>query len=532
MISGQNSPCENLGQEEYILEAQLRAYVDQNLYPFHMPGHKRRLAPAPGLPYDWDLTEVDGVDDLHDAEGILKDAMDRTARLFGAYKTWYLVGGSTVGILAAVRCAARAGSEIIAARNCHKSVLHAAELLNLRVHWVYPLFNDTYGIYGSVSPERVREMLTRYPDTSAVVITSPTYEGVLSDIASIAGICHRAGVPLIVDEAHGAHLSFMGEYPDNPPRRPLQSAVSCGADLVIQSAHKTLPSLTQTAFLHWNGSFFTQQEISRQLNVFETSSPSYPLMASLDGCTGILKNRGREMFKAYRGNLERLGSRLLTLKNLRVLGHGNAAAQDLSDSSFYALDPGKILICGGAALSGAALADILRVQYHIETEMHSGSNVLAMTSVCDPAEAFDLLSDALLSIDTGLSAASPAENVPSAGNALSAEHASAAGIAHESENAAAEGAAYRLPEREESVCAIGEALDEPAEEVPAEEAEGRICAEYVYCYPPGIPVLVPGERILPEHRNVLARLGRSGCRIHHSFAREGQDIFFVTISKV
>ncbi len=144
MISGQNSPRENPGEEEYILEAQLRAYVRRNLYPFHMPGHKRKLAPAPGLPYDWDLTEVEGVDDLHDAEGILKEAMDRTARLFGAYKTWYLVGGSTVGILAAVRCAARAGSEIIAARNCHKSVLHAAELLNLRVHWVYPRAQSGY----------------------------------------------------------------------------------------------------------------------------------------------------------------------------------------------------------------------------------------------------------------------------------------------------------------------------------------------------------------------------------------------------
>ena len=525
MISGQNSPRENPGEEEYILEAQLRAYVRRNLYPFHMPGHKRKLAPAPGLPYDWDLTEVEGVDDLHDAEGILKEAMDRTARLFGAYKTWYLVGGSTVGILAAVRCAARAGSEIIAARNCHKSVLHAAELLNLRVHWVYPSFNDTYGIYGSVSPAHVQELLARYPDTCAVVITSPTYEGVLSDIASIAGICHRAGVPLITDEAHGAHLSFMGECPDNLPRRPLQSAVSCGADLVIQSAHKTLPSLTQTAFLHWNGSFFTQQEISRQLNVFETSSPSYPLLASLDGCTGILKSHGREMFEAYRRNLAHLGTRLIALKKLRVLGHGNAAAQDLADPSFYALDPGKILISGGTALTGAALSDILRTQYHIETEMHSGSNVLAMTTVCDPAEAFDLLANALLSIDARLSAAPAAGNEFLTGNVAGAEGAPSP------EKASADGTAYRLPEKEECVCTIGEALDEPVEEVPVEEAEGRVCAEYVYCYPPGIPILVPGERILPEHRSVLARLSCSGCRIHHSFAREGQDIFFVTKRK-
>ena len=148
-----------------------------------------------------------------------------------------------------------------------------------------------------------------------------------------------------------------------------------------------------------------------------------------------------------------------------------------------------------------------------------------MTTVCDPAEAFDLLANALLSIDARLSAAPAAGNEFLTGNVAGAEGAPSP------EKASADGTAYRLPEKEECVCTIGEALDEPAQELPAEEAEGRVCAEYVYCYPPGIPILVPGERILPEHRSVLARLSCSGCRIHHSFAREGQDIFFVTKRK-
>ena len=173
-------------------------------------------------------------------------------------------------------------------RSCHKAVYHAIELGGLTAHWLVPPVDAAFGVYGSIAPAAVKAALTAHPGVRCVVLTSPTYEGVLSDIASISAICRRHGVPLLVDEAHGAHL-----LPLAVSHGWQGGAVAGGADLVVQSAHKTLPSLTQTALLHWNGGPLADpEEVERQLDVFETSSPSYPLMASLDGCTGLLAAQG------------------------------------------------------------------------------------------------------------------------------------------------------------------------------------------------------------------------------------------------
>ena len=254
----------------HLLQSQLQSYASSGLYPLHMPGHKRRVVPAPGLP--------------------------RTAALWGAKRTWYLVNGSTCGILAAIRAAVVSSGRtaVICARNCHKSVYHAIELNRLTAHWLVPPVDPAFGIYGSITHAMVADALRACPDAAAVILTSPTYEGVLSDLAAIAALCHAANVPLIVDEAHGAHYL------------PLAAgAIVAGADVIIQSPHKTLPSLTQTALLHWNSSFIPPQELERQLDVFETSSPSYPLMASLDGCTGLLAEHGDAWFAAWRARLQR-----------------------------------------------------------------------------------------------------------------------------------------------------------------------------------------------------------------------------------
>ena len=190
----------------HILQTQLEKYVRQGLYPLHMPGHKRLVQPAPGLPSSWDLTEVEGTDDLHDAGGILSDAMRRTALLWGAERTWYLVNGSTCGLLAAIRSLAGHGAEVICARNCHKAVFHAIGLSGYRVRWLMPAVNEEWGICGGISALQVQAALSRYPAAKAVILTSPTYEGILSDIKGICRVCHEKGIPVLVDEAHGAHL--------------------------------------------------------------------------------------------------------------------------------------------------------------------------------------------------------------------------------------------------------------------------------------------------------------------------------------
>ena len=307
-------------------------------YPLHMPGHKRRVPPAPGLGcYAWDLTEIDGADDLHDADGILADAMARTAALYGARRCWYLVGGSTVGLLAGIRALAPFGSTVIAARNCHKAVYHAIELGQLTARWLTPPVDPQFGVYGSVRPADVAAALDAAPDARCVILTSPTYEGVLSDIRTIAEICHARGVPLLVDEAHGAHyLPFAARYGWRG------GAVAAGADLVVQSAHKTLPSLTQTAFLQLNGDLADPAEVERQLDVFETSSPSYPLMVSLDGCTRWLADEGEAAFAAWRARLDAFDAAVRDLKNTKILCCGADALT--AHPNFFAHDSGKILL--------------------------------------------------------------------------------------------------------------------------------------------------------------------------------------------
>ena len=189
------------------LDRALYQYGKGQIYPFHMPGHKRQVV-TPYLTDPWkeDITEITGFDNLHHAEGILKDAQEYGARIFRAEQTWFLINGSTAGILAAVSACTSPGGKILMARNCHKAVYHAAYLRQLETIYLYPSREVEMGLNGGISPKEVETALEQHSDIQAVVITSPTYDGILSDVKSIAQAAHRHRVPLIVDEAHGAHL--------------------------------------------------------------------------------------------------------------------------------------------------------------------------------------------------------------------------------------------------------------------------------------------------------------------------------------
>ena len=436
-------------------------------YPLHMPGHKRRQPPAPGLScYAFDLTEIAGADDLHDADGILAQAMGRTAALYGSARCWYLVGGSTVGLLAGIRAVAPFGSEVIVARGCHKAVYHALELGHLTAHYVTAPVVEAFGVYGSIPPAAVEAALAAHPRARCVILTSPTYEGVQSDVAAMAALCHARGVPLLVDEAHGAHYLPFAE-----PLGWRGGAVAAGADLVVQSAHKTLPSLTQTAWLHRNGTLVDPAAVDRQLDVFETSSPSYPLLVSLDGCTGWLRENGPAAFAAWRARLDRFAAAARRWHNTPVLGLGPERRD------FFAFDDGKILLRIGAA--GAAQ---LRAA-GFEPEMVCGPNVLAMTSPCDDGDALDRLADWLGERD----AAAP----PPRAGAL-------------------------LPAPGPARCTIAEALDRPAATMPLAEAVGETAAEYVWAYPPGVPLVAPGEQVTDAFVEAAGALTAAGTTLHHS----------------
>lgn len=556
------------------LEAQLRCLA-KTAYPFHMPGHKRRLAPSEDLPVSWDFTEVEGADDLHHAEGILLAAMQRTALLFHAKRTWYLVGGSTVGNLAAIRACAKKGSEILAARNCHKSVYHAIELLDLSVHWLMPTEDADWKIPGSIRPEDVERGLSSHPKCSCVVLTSPTYEGVVSDIGNIANICHAHGVPLVVDEAHGAHFGLFSEggFPE--------SAITLGADLVVQSAHKTLPSLTQTALLHWNSVYVSEEEVERQLDVFETSSPSYLLMASLDGCTGLLREQGPELFAAWRARLCHLDAAAEKLRHYQILCYGRDTRKQ--HKSFYDFDGSKLLLrAEDPALTGSQLAAVLRKDYAIESEYHLGRNVLLMTSCADTEEGFSLLERALLDLDqragkagrgTAWSGRTGDEEKGSTENCGQGSRETGSKNKGEKEAGGIDGSGpkeankqeYREKERKdresreaessqaeskqtesnhkssnrdreetafacgttagETMLPIGDAADLPAEEVQESASAGRIAAEYVFPYPPGIPVLVPGEKITKGALAALTAARAGGSTLIRSRGTREKTIF-------
>ncbi len=438
----------------------LKVHAASNSIPMHMPGHKRNVELlGTDLPYSIDITEIDGFDNLHGATGILNEYMEEISAFYGTERSFYLVNGSTCGILAGIRAATKRGGKIAIARNCHKSVYHAIELFGLKAVYLMPEMDESFGIHGGISAVSIADMLEKHRDTQLVVLTSPTYEGAVSDVAVIAAICHGQGIPLLVDEAHGSHFNYSEYFPT--------SATALGADLVIQSLHKTLPSLTMTSLAHLNGNLIRPEEMARQLAIFESSSPSYVLMASIDRCFRLLWDEGEQLFGSYNQRLSDFSKKMEQLQHLRALCHGSDSPA--LHPTFFAFDKGKILISAqGTGLTGQRLAEMLRSDHHVEMEMAYGDHALAMTSVCDTQAAMAALADALLAIDGTL-------------NPHNGEHSSNDVTL-----------IFSLPEKQ---CEIWQALESEKVDCPIENAVGHTAAEYVWAYPPGIPLLVPGERI-------------------------------------
>lgn len=432
---------------ETLLE-KLKKYAASDALPMHMPGHKRNADAFPWLALlggDLDITEIGGFDNLNQPEGLFRELETRAAALWGAGESICLVNGSTGGVLTAVRAALERGGALLMARGSHKSVYHAAEIVGAEVHYIVPQTDPVFGVWGSVTPEEVAKALDAHPGVRLVAITSPTYEGVISDVRGIAEACHARGAALFVDEAHGAHLGF-GGFPE--------SAVRCGADLVVQSLHKTLPCLTQTAVLHVNGGRVDPADVRRNAAMFQSSSPSYLLSASIDGCVNYLEQEGAAAAERWRGLLKEFYESVRDLQNLQVLE---------DEKCFFARDPSKLVVsAAGTDLDGAGLMALLREQFHIELEMAHGNYVVAMTGMGDTRESLRRFSQALHEIDKSCrkteTPAKPRE--------------------------------FILPEKRLS---IHEAITAAGRFCPVAEAVGKVSGEYVWAYPPGTPLLVPGE---------------------------------------
>ena len=350
------------------LYKKLEEYAKTDYYPFHMPGHKRNPLSVTGdFPVERDITEIYGFDNLHHPEGILKEAQEAAARLYGAKESFFSVNGSTGAILAAVSAAVKRRGHILIARNCHKAVYHAAYLRELKVSYTYPQEDVQVGINGGISPQNVERCLQENRDIEAVLITSPTYDGIVSDVGKIAEIAHSYGIPLIVDEAHGAHFRFSEYFP--------VSSVDLGADVVIHSVHKTLPSLTQTALLHRCTDRIDRDLLVRFLGIYQSSSPSYILMSSIDACMDTMQKRGGKMFREYTENLEYARKRLSACRHIRLI-----SPQPGEKTKIYDFDKSKILLSTvHSTMNGRELNNLLRKEFHLEMEMEAENYVLALT---------------------------------------------------------------------------------------------------------------------------------------------------------
>lgn len=487
---------------ENLYEKLIR-YSKSQAYPFHMPGHKRQMM-FMNNPYRFDLTEIEGFDNLHGAEDLLKREQERAARLYGSEESHFMVNGSTGGILSAIAGVVHRGDRVLVARNCHTSVYHGLELNGLRPVYMWPELDERLGIYQGLTRKTVETALEKYSDIRAVIFTSPTYEGILSDVKGICEAAHLRGIPCIVDEAHGAHLRWIG----------ISDAVSCGADVAIQSLHKTLPALTQTALIHMNGALVDRERICKMLAAYQTSSPSYVLMASISQCMTWLEQEGAEKFEAYKQQTLKLRERLENMKYLYlykpetifdwgklVLCVGNRGGGD------------NISLVSGVHMTGRELYDRLRIDFGLQMEMTSTHYALAMTTVGDSPEGFQRLAEALETIDADLECRMGAVEVIGVGPGCSADTIGAAG--------AGAGCFTEAPERRMEIDA---AVELPTEEVPLSQAARRVMGDYLYLYPPGIPMLVPGEVIRMEHIEQIQNYLNQGLEVHGGYLKEKGNV--------
>ena len=517
--------------------------------PMHMPGHKRNVQLLGNkLPIDKDITEIDGFDDLHDAQDLLKRVQDEAARLYGVEKSYMLIGGSTCGILAGIYAALKGRNpKIIMARECHKAVYHAVEINNLETVYLYSalgengiLLNDYTRAKGiaaegskaaeceeknAVDVASYQRTLEENKDAALLVLTSPNYEGIIcKNLKEIIELAHSYKIPVLVDEAHGAHLLLDEELKES-------DAISCGADLVVMSLHKTLPAMTQTALLHLQGDLIKAENVDHALDVFETSSPSYILMASVAECIEYVKNEGKSRYRKYKEWLEEFYAECRKLKHIRLL--------DGEMLKGVKKDPGKVVILG----QGRKIAECLRENYKIETEMSSTCYALAMTTLCDKKEDIDSLLKALRDMD---------EKYPELGDAPITKSCT---IAPEKRMSIREALLADGKRGEIGLISLSTAVDEvivkaadakteasdefiakmeagetgalAANKVKKADVEmiytkaGRdpkemVSLEYIGAYPPGIPLVVPGEVITRELLEEIKGLEKAGIYVKTS----------------
>lgn len=411
-----------------------------NSYPMHMPGHKRRADILPADILGLDITEIAGSDNLHLPKGVIAEAQNAMAALYKSDECIFCVNGGSSGVIAAVMGCVQRGDTLLAVRNAHKSLQNALVLSGADAVYISPQISP-YGFALPIDAAKIENALTANKDIKAVFIVSPTYEGYCADIAAIAECVHKYGKVLIVDETHGAHFPFSAAFP--------KTAAEQGADISVQSWHKTLPVPNQCALLNINYGRVDAERIRKAFSMVTTTSPSYIFMGLMDLVRGIYTD-APHIFEEYTAGLLNIRKRLSGLQSIRL------ASGEIYDIS-------KLTLLKNCRESTRNIADMLKDK-GFELEMTAPAHIIAMTSAADSLEMLDKFAASVCDADKKLT------------------------------NEPFKGGGYDMP-------LLSEKINQriifysPAESVPLDMAVGRTAAEHITPFPPDIPVILAGEKI-------------------------------------
>lgn len=462
-----------MDQQQTPLYDRLVFHAEKKPVSLHVPGHKY------GFLY-WeeersffrdiariDATELTGLDDLHEPEGVIKEAENLLADAYGAEKSFFLVNGSTVGNLAMILGVLKENDTVFVQRNSHKSVLNGLQLAKTRPVFLGPEIEESWSVAAGVSLQTVQEALLRYPDCRAMIFTYPNYYGMVYELKDIIDFAHARGIPVLVDEAHGAHFSAGSWFPP--------SALELGADVVVQSAHKTLPALTMGSFLHVRSEIISAEEIERYLRMLQSSSPSYPIMASLDLARKYVATYLPEDGDYLLKKITEFKRELRKIQGIKVLDYPACGG-----------DPLKVTIQSQTNLTGYQLMSLFE-EKGIFAELADPYNVLFVLPLLKKGMPFPFAKVAKTIKDVLGNAASPA------GKSIQP----------------------RMYFQKEKISVVyWQEYSRNEKMVPIDEAEGYICAETIIPYPPGVPLLLRGENITAADREGIKYLKQSGARFH------------------
>ncbi|MEM9534100.1 MAG: aminotransferase class I/II-fold pyridoxal phosphate-dependent enzyme [Cyanobacteria bacterium P01_E01_bin.45] len=480
----------------------IRNYAALPKAAFHTPGHKQGTGISPELleflgenVFRSDLTELPEVDNLHDPDSVIREAQELAAQAYGADRSWFLVNGSTCGVETLMMAVCDPGDTVLLPRNCHKSAIAGVMLSGAIPAYIEPDYDRDLGIAHGITPASVEAALKQYPHAKGVLCVSPTYYGVASDLEGIAQVVHAHGLPFLVDEAWGPHFAF---HPDLP-----KSALESGADLVVQSTHKVLSGMTQASLLHVQGDRIDRNRVRNILQLLQSTSPNYVLMMSLDVARRQMALHGESLLDEAIALADDARTRLNQIEGIHCFGTERLG----STPGFHSLDRTRLTVTvSDLGIFGFEADDWINQHHDVQPEMSTLHNVVFIVSIGNTQEDIDRLV-------SGFKALAGMQRAEIAQGGMSERVQQLANI--------------QLPSLPPQRISPRDAFFSPIKRVPLQDAIGKVCAEIISPYPPGIPILVPGEEVTEEAVKYLLLVHQAG-----GFINGPEDVRLQTLKVV